>query len=179
MGFNYLSTVLSTIEKHFGIKSEETAWVFSGNEIRWKYLRNQYDGQWRWRLFLQPNLVHIRHSLPWSDKEETTLDLRVDDNDRLRAANLHNSFLHKGILSIRGRLEQGKFRGEILWTQCYRDGKSDEREEIWTSVLTLVLQTSRERCGGNDNNLHRIFYIRHRELILPFLRNSLHGRQHV
>ena len=34
MGFNYLSSVLSTIEKQFGIKSEETAWVFSGNEIR-------------------------------------------------------------------------------------------------------------------------------------------------
>ena len=35
MAFNYLSTVLSTIEKQFGIRSQETAWVFSGNEIRW------------------------------------------------------------------------------------------------------------------------------------------------
>ena len=34
MAFNYLSTVLSTIEKQFGIRSQETAWVFSGNEIR-------------------------------------------------------------------------------------------------------------------------------------------------
>ena len=34
MAFSYLSTVLSTIEKQFGIKSKETAWVFSGNEIR-------------------------------------------------------------------------------------------------------------------------------------------------
>ena len=34
MGFSYLSAVLSTIEKQFGIKSKETAWVFSGNEIR-------------------------------------------------------------------------------------------------------------------------------------------------
>ena len=33
MGFSYLSSVLSTIEKQFGIKSKETAWVFSGNEI--------------------------------------------------------------------------------------------------------------------------------------------------
>jgi MFS family permease len=33
MGFSYLSSVLSTIEKMFGIKSKETAWVFSGNEI--------------------------------------------------------------------------------------------------------------------------------------------------
>ena len=34
MGFSYLTAVLSTIEKQFGIKSKETAWVFSGNEIR-------------------------------------------------------------------------------------------------------------------------------------------------
>lgn len=34
MAFNYLSTVLSTIERQFGIRSQETAWVFSGNEIR-------------------------------------------------------------------------------------------------------------------------------------------------
>jgi len=33
MGFSYLSAVLSTIEKQFGIRSKETAWVFSGNEI--------------------------------------------------------------------------------------------------------------------------------------------------
>jgi len=33
MGFSYLTSVLSTIEKQFGIKSKETAWVFSGNEI--------------------------------------------------------------------------------------------------------------------------------------------------
>eukprot|EP00092_Neocalanus_flemingeri_P008381 GFUD01009037.1.p1 GENE.GFUD01009037.1~~GFUD01009037.1.p1 ORF type:complete len:657 (+),score=126.71 GFUD01009037.1:144-2114(+) len=33
MGFSYLTSVLSTIEKQFGIKSKETAWIFSGNEI--------------------------------------------------------------------------------------------------------------------------------------------------
>jgi hypothetical protein len=33
MGFSYLSAVLSTIEKQFGIRSKETAGVFSGNEI--------------------------------------------------------------------------------------------------------------------------------------------------
>lgn len=33
MGFTYLSSVLSTIEKQFGIKSQEAAWIFSGNEI--------------------------------------------------------------------------------------------------------------------------------------------------
>ena len=33
MGNTYLSSCLSTIEKQFGIKSQEAAWVFSGNEI--------------------------------------------------------------------------------------------------------------------------------------------------
>jgi len=33
MSYTYLSSVLSTIEKQFGIKSQEAAWVFSGNEI--------------------------------------------------------------------------------------------------------------------------------------------------
>lgn len=33
MGYTYLSSVLSTIEKQFGIKSQEAAWIFSGNEI--------------------------------------------------------------------------------------------------------------------------------------------------
>jgi len=33
MGFTYLTSCLSTIEKQFGIKSQEAAWVFSGNEI--------------------------------------------------------------------------------------------------------------------------------------------------
>jgi len=33
MGNTYLSSVLSTIEKQFGIKSQEAAWIFSGNEI--------------------------------------------------------------------------------------------------------------------------------------------------
>ena len=33
MSFTYLSSVLSTIEKQFGLKSKEAAWVFSGNEI--------------------------------------------------------------------------------------------------------------------------------------------------
>ena len=30
---SYLSVVLSTIEKEFGLKSKEAAWVYSGNEI--------------------------------------------------------------------------------------------------------------------------------------------------
>ena len=33
MIFGYLSVVLSTIEKQFGVKSAEIAWVYSGNEI--------------------------------------------------------------------------------------------------------------------------------------------------
>ena len=33
MVFSYLSVVLSTIEKQFGVKSAEIAWVYSGNEI--------------------------------------------------------------------------------------------------------------------------------------------------
>ena len=33
MGYTYLSSCLSTIEKQFGIKSQEAALVFSGNEI--------------------------------------------------------------------------------------------------------------------------------------------------
>ena len=33
MAHSYLSTVLSTIEKQFGIKSQEAAWILSGNEI--------------------------------------------------------------------------------------------------------------------------------------------------
>eukprot|EP00092_Neocalanus_flemingeri_P019109 GFUD01020699.1.p1 GENE.GFUD01020699.1~~GFUD01020699.1.p1 ORF type:complete len:655 (+),score=122.20 GFUD01020699.1:219-2183(+) len=33
MGNSYLSVVLSTIEKQFGIRSQEVAWIFSGNEI--------------------------------------------------------------------------------------------------------------------------------------------------
>lgn len=31
--FSYLSVVLSTIEKEFGLKTEEAAWLYSGNEI--------------------------------------------------------------------------------------------------------------------------------------------------
>ena len=33
MIFSYLTVVLSTIEKQFGVKSAEIAWVYSGNEI--------------------------------------------------------------------------------------------------------------------------------------------------
>jgi len=33
MSNTYLSSVLTTIEKQFGIKSQEAAWIFSGNEI--------------------------------------------------------------------------------------------------------------------------------------------------
>ena len=33
MIFSYLSVVLSTIEKQFGVKSAEIAWIYSGNEI--------------------------------------------------------------------------------------------------------------------------------------------------
>jgi len=33
MTFSYLAVVLSTIEKRFGLKSKEAAWVYSGNEI--------------------------------------------------------------------------------------------------------------------------------------------------
>ena len=33
MIFGYLSVVLSTIEKQFGVKSAEIAWIYSGNEI--------------------------------------------------------------------------------------------------------------------------------------------------
>ena len=31
--FSYLTVVLSTIEKQFGLKSKEAAWIYSGNEI--------------------------------------------------------------------------------------------------------------------------------------------------
>ena len=30
---SYMTVVLSTIEKEFGLKSKEAAWVYSGNEI--------------------------------------------------------------------------------------------------------------------------------------------------
>ena len=33
MSHTYLSSVLTTVEKQFGIKSQEAAWIFSGNEI--------------------------------------------------------------------------------------------------------------------------------------------------
>ena len=33
MAFSYLTTVLSTIEKRFGLKSKEATWIYSGNEI--------------------------------------------------------------------------------------------------------------------------------------------------
>ena len=33
MVFSYLTVVLSTIEKQFGVKSTEIAWIYSGNEI--------------------------------------------------------------------------------------------------------------------------------------------------
>jgi len=31
--YTYLVSVLSTVEKQFGIKSREAAWIYSGNEI--------------------------------------------------------------------------------------------------------------------------------------------------
>jgi MFS family permease len=33
MSFSYLTVVLSTIEKRFGLKSREATWIYSGNEI--------------------------------------------------------------------------------------------------------------------------------------------------
>ena len=33
MTFSYLTVVLSTIEKRFGLKSKEATWIYSGNEI--------------------------------------------------------------------------------------------------------------------------------------------------
>ena len=33
MAYTYLSSVLTTIERQFGIKSQEAAWIFSGNEV--------------------------------------------------------------------------------------------------------------------------------------------------
>ena len=33
MIFSYLTVVLSSIEKQFGLKSKEAAWIYSGNEI--------------------------------------------------------------------------------------------------------------------------------------------------
>ena len=33
MIFSYLTVVLSTVEKQFGLKSKEAAWIYSGNEI--------------------------------------------------------------------------------------------------------------------------------------------------
>jgi len=33
MTFSYLTVVLSTIERRFGLKSKEAAWIYSGNEI--------------------------------------------------------------------------------------------------------------------------------------------------
>ena len=33
MTFSYLTSVLSTIEKRFGLKSKEATWLYSGNEI--------------------------------------------------------------------------------------------------------------------------------------------------
>ena len=33
MAFSYLTVVLSTIEKRFGLKSKEATWIYSGNEI--------------------------------------------------------------------------------------------------------------------------------------------------
>ena len=79
---------------------------------------------------LQPNLVYIRSSLPWSDQEETSVDLSFNDNDGLWTADLYNSFLHQGFFSICWRLERGSLRANIVWTKCDRDGNlCDEREQ--------------------------------------------------
>ena len=35
MIFSYLTVVLTTVEKQFGLTSREAAWIYSGNEIRY------------------------------------------------------------------------------------------------------------------------------------------------
>jgi len=55
MGHTYLSSVLSSMEKQFGIKSEEAAWIFSGNEISQIFF-----------IFFFPLLARIRRRSLWT-----------------------------------------------------------------------------------------------------------------
>jgi len=55
MSFTYLSSVLSTVERQFGIKSKEAAWIFSGNEISQIFL-----------VFLLPFLNRIKRRTLWT-----------------------------------------------------------------------------------------------------------------
>ena len=71
MGGSYLTTVLSTIEKQFGIKSKETAWVFSGNEIRFvfqisKVQQNKQFSSQILFIFALPFLGLIKRRTLWT-----------------------------------------------------------------------------------------------------------------
>ena len=91
MGFSYLTAVLSTIEKQFGIKSKETAWVFSGNEIRW--CPNWYQ-MITLQNIIQPNLIHFCSTLPRPHKEADSLDFAIHDVDCFWIVPLRPSLLH-------------------------------------------------------------------------------------
>ena len=55
MSYTYLSSVLTTIEKQFGIKSQEAAWIFSGNEISQICF-----------IFVLPFLGRLRKRIMWT-----------------------------------------------------------------------------------------------------------------
>ena len=55
MSYTYLSSVLTTIEKQFGIKSQEAAWIFSGNEISQICF-----------IFILPFLTRLQKRIMWT-----------------------------------------------------------------------------------------------------------------
>ena len=55
MSYTYLSSVLTTIEKQFGIKSQEAAWIFSGNEISQIFF-----------IFVLPFLTRLQKRIMWT-----------------------------------------------------------------------------------------------------------------
>ena len=92
MGFSYLSAVLSTIEKQFGIRSK--VWGICKILMRMCFVSGNCLGVF-WQRD-QSNLFHLRSPLPQQDSQKDPLDLGGDDVRCARSLSLREPLLCKG-----------------------------------------------------------------------------------
>ena len=135
MGFSYLSAVLSTIEKQFGIRSK--VWGVCKMLVMMCFVSGNCLGVF-WQRD-QSNLFHLRSSLPQQDSQKDPLDLGGDDVRCARSLSLRKPLLCKGDKTpmcnrTKDVLEANLQRFEILWLQVnFCPSLEDESLAHWVN----------------------------------------------
>ena len=119
-------------------------------------------------ISFQPDLVHIRSSIPGTDPAANPVDLPLDAADGWRPPAPRPPILPEGQVTLRGRVGGARRgRGPLR-------GGLQPLLRLQPRASKLLRGASGPGHRRHGRHLPGLLPLRHRELLLPLLRDSLH-----